>query len=471
MWQELEKILQQINRIVWGPWMIALFIGTGTYFSMRCGWLQIRRAGLWLWESVGKYFKKENRGSAAGFRSVCTMLAATIGTGNLVGVSAALIAGGPGAIFWMWAAALLGMMTAYAENVLGILYSGRIRGPMAYISSIPFGSRLAAAYACFAVCCGLGMGNLTQANTAAAAMRETFDIPPLLTAVFLTGAIGAVFAGGRQVFGRVVLLVIPAMAVLFLAAAFLVIAFHMDRVLPALSEICREAFRTKAAAGGVLGYGISTAMRMGVARGVFTNEAGMGTSVFANEQNESPSPMSQGFLAIFAVFMDTIVMCTLTALVILVSGAYDTAAYGNAAAAGCLSRLPDATSLLLRSFQTVFGSMGGVFLSVLTFVFAFSTLLAWSGFAAQAWEYLTGGRKKRLFEGLFLGGIAVGVQISSELVWQISDLINGGMALINLSALLWCSGRVTEYTKRNIDEMKKKEYNKKASNQHSSFER
>ena len=450
----VETFLETVNQVVWGPWMICLFIGTGVFFSMSCGWMQIRCARMWLWESVGKYFSRKNRRQVSDFRSVCTILSATVGTGNLVGVSAALIAGGPGAIFWMWAAAILGMMTAYAENVLGILHRDeKTAGPMAYIQKLPYGRKLAVVYAFLCVCCGLGMGNLTQINTAAEAVSETFGIPALVTGILFALVIAVVAAGGKERFGRVIMVVTPGMAAMFLTACFFVLAGHREQILPALREIISEAFRPEAAAGGAAGYGIQTAMRMGIARGVFTNEAGIGTSVFANEGNDGASPKKQGFLAMFAVFADTIIMCTLTALVLLVSGIYDTAVYGAAAASGTLEKLPDATMLLVQSFETVFGKTGGIFLTVLTMVFAFSTLLAWSGFAGQAWNYCTRGRGNRFFYGIFLMVIVVGSVVCAQLVWQISDLFNGAIALINLTALLCCCRAVIDISQRNIDEL------------------
>lgn len=456
MEQWMADTVGKISRMIWGPWMIALFIGIGVYFSMGCRWMQIRKAGLWLKESVGKYFFRKNRKDLSGLRSICTMLAATIGTGNLAGVASAIIVGGPGAVFWMWAAALIGMMTAYAENVLGVLWKGEFRGPMAYIRTLPFGRYTAKIYSIFCLFCGLAMGNLTQANTAACAMESAFGVSRVWVAVVLILAIGAVFAGGRHFLGTVTLIVTPVMSVLFLLAAGIILICARQRIPGAAVCIFREAFRFKAAAGGAAGYGIARAMRVGVSRGVFTNEAGIGTSVFANEQNDNPTPMQQGFLAIFSVFADTIVMCTLTALLILVSGVYDMEQYAAAAAAGSLALLPDGAALLVQAFQSVFQKAGGGFLAVLTLFFAFSTLLAWSGFARQAFACLTGGKGNLLFEFVFLAVIAVGVHAASGLVWELSDAVNGGMALINLTALAVRSGDVFEYTNRHIDEYLKK---------------
>lgn len=452
----LAQAAERVCRIVWGPWTIAFFIGVGVWFSAGCKWLQLRRIPLWMRESVGKYFRKENRKDLSGLKSVCTMLAATIGTGNLAGVAAAMIAGGPGAIFWMWIAAIIGMMTAFAENVLGVLYRGDAPGPMSYIRTLPGGRHLAKIYGIFCLLCGLAMGNLTQANTAASAMKSAFGLEPVIVAAILIIAIGIVFSGGRRLLGNMVLFITPVMSLLFFLASGILLLCNWNRIPAAFFCIFREAFCSRAVIGGAAGYGIARAMQIGISRGVFTNEAGIGTSVFANEQNERAAPLQQGFLAIFAVFFDTIVMCTLTALLLLTSGVYDTGQYAAAIQGGMLEALPDAAALLVQAFQSVFHRAGGGFLAVLTLFFAFSTLLAWSGFAKQAFVYLTGQKGILLFEFLFLAVIAVGSYAAAEAVWDVSDAVNGGMALINLTALSIHSREVLEYTDRCVDELSKK---------------
>lgn len=441
-----------LSELIWGPWTIALFIGTGVFFSMRLRWMQVTKIRTWMYESVGRYLKKDKSRDLSGLKSVCTLLAATIGTGNLAGVATALAAGGPGAIFWMWAAAILGMMTAFAENILGVLHrTEHAGGPMAYIRKVPAGRILSKLYAALCILCGFGMGNLTQSNTAAIAMKEAFGLHPLVIAAFFIIVLSIVLAGGRRLAGQAALIVTPVMALLFLFAACWIIAVNWRMVPEAVSSIFREAFRMEAAAGGAAGYGISTAMRYGVARGVFTNEAGIGTSVFANEQSPDTTPQRQGYTAIFAVFADTIVMCTLTALVLLASGVYDISAYAAAWQNGTIGMLPDGAALLVQAFESVFGVAGGYFLALLTFIFAFSTLLAWSRFSWQACSYLTGKRGERLFGLCFLCVAGIGTFAASRLVWELSDVINGLMAFINIFAILFLCVDIFEYDKRNVD--------------------
>ncbi len=453
----MQEATETLADLVWGPWTIVLFIGVGVFFSMRLRWMQITKVKEWMYESVGKYLKRENRHDLSGLKSVCTLLAATIGTGNLAGVATALIAGGPGTIFWMWIAAILGMTTAFAENALGIMYrSKQIKGPMAYIRHVPGGRALAKMYAALCLLCGFGMGNLAQSNTAAIAMKEAFNIHPLFVAVLFMIVLGAVFSGGRSVAGKVTLAVTPFMALIFLIAAFWILGTNYRIIPGAVACIFREAFRMEAAAGGVMGYGLSVAMRYGVSRGVFTNEAGIGTSVFANEQNENTTPKQQGYTAIFAVFADTIVMCTLTALILLVSGVYDTNTYSTAWITGEIGQLPDGAALLVQAFEKGFGEAGGDCLAVLTLIFAFSTLLAWSQFAWQACSYLTKGKGKTVFQFCFLAAVGIGTFAASQVVWELSDVINGGMAVINIFSILVLSVKLFEYHERNVDENKKK---------------
>ncbi len=453
----VETTAEKIADLIWGPWTIVLFIGVGMFFSMRLRWMQITKIRVWMYESVGKYFKKENRKELSGLKSVCTLLAATIGTGNLAGVATALVAGGPGAIFWMWIAAILGMMTAFVENVLGMLHrSENEKGPMAYICKLPGGGILARVYAVLCLLCGFGMGNLTQANTAAIAIQEAFQIHPLFIAVVLIIVLSIVFSGGRKLAGQVALAVTPFMAVLFLLAACWILAVNWNRIPEAVFSIFKEAFRMESAVGGMTGYGLSIALRYGVARGVFTNEAGIGTSVFANEQSEQIIPRQQGYTAIFAVFADTIVMCTLTALILLVSGVYDVSLYSTAWIKGTIETLPDGATLLVQAFEQTFGKAGGYFLALLTLIFAFSTLLAWSRFAWQACSYLTKGKGEWFFQFCFLCVIGIGTFAASNIVWELSDVINGGMAVINIFAILVLSVDIFEYDERNVDEYQKK---------------
>lgn len=449
-----------LHQLAWGPGTIGLLAVCGVVFSIATGFFQIRGARCWLGRTLGAAFRRgDRRGATTAFQSACTALAATLGTGNIAGVATALVAGGPGAVFWMWVSALLGTMTAYAENVLAGLYSGTDRkgdpvgGAMFYIEKGLHSRPLAVAFSFFCLLGSLGMGNMAQANSIAQGLQDVFHVPPLLTGLVVAALIGATVAGGISRVGRVAEKIVPFMALAYTGGAVLIVLFNIGRLPGVVALIFREAFSLRAGLGGAAGYGLAKALSVGVARGVSSNEAGLGSSVMANSA-AGCTPVEQGMWGIMEVAVDTLFMCTLTALAILCSGAYDFELYAAGSAQGTLEQLPNGAALTADAFRAAFGPGGGVFLALSLSLFAFSTLLGWSCYGAQAAEYLWGQRAAAAYKVIFVAVIVLGCVTKLELVWQISDTFNGFMALPNLVALLWLSPQVIRESRRNLPRRK-----------------
>ena len=449
-------VMDVFHQLAWGPGTIGMLAVCGVLFSAATGFFQLRGARRWLGETLGAAFRNgEKRGATTAFQSACTALAATLGTGNIAGVATALVAGGPGAVFWMWVSALLGTMTAYAENVLAALYRGADRqghpvgGAMFYIEKGLHCRPLAAAFSFFCLLGSLGMGNMAQANSIAEGLRDVFAVPPLVTGLAVAGVIGLTIAGGMARVGRVTEKIVPFMALAYTGGAVLIVLLNIRRLPGVLALILREAFSLRAGLGGAAGYGLARALSVGVARGVSSNEAGLGSSVMANSA-AGCTPVEQGMWGIMEVAVDTLFMCTLTALAILCSGAYDPAAYARAQALGTLERLPNGAALTADAFRSAFGPWGGAFLAVSLALFAFSTLLGWSCYGAQAAGYLWGRRAAGVYKAAFVAVIVLGCVTKLERVWQISDTFNGFMALPNLAALLWLSPQVIRESRKHL---------------------
>lgn len=436
--QMLEQLVHTANQVVWGPVMIAAFLGAGLWFTCRSGFFQLRRFGFWQRRTFFSLFRRQNKegGKAISqLQAMSTALAASLGTGNIVGVSGALILGGPGAIFWMWVSAFLGMMTSFAENALGVHYRRRGEdgscsgGPMGYMER---GLGLKWVAVAFAVCCtfaSFGIGNMTQGNSAAAALESQFGLPPVICGVAFSVLFGAVSAGGIKRIARVTEKLIPLLAIGYLAAGAAIILVNWRRILPALCDIIVGAFDWRSAAGGFWGSAMMRAIRCGTSRGVFSNEAGMGSAVFAHCAAENGNPAEQGMWGMFEVFTDTIVMCTVTALVILTSGVpYDASS--------------DAAALSAQAFSGLFGRMGGGMVAVGITLFAFATLIGWSYFGEQSVVYLFGARAVKSYRIFFTALAFLGCVAQPALAWELSDLFNGLMAVPNLIAVLSLSGEV-----------------------------
>ena len=436
-----------INGIVWGPVMLFLLVGTGIYLTVRCGCLQARRFGFIMRSTLGSLFRKTEK-KAGGepnltpFQAVSTALAGTVGTGNIAGVTGAIFAGGPGAVFWMWVSAFFGMMTKYAEIVLAVKYrqvgpdGTHYGGPMYYIEKGTGHKWLAVLFALLGGIACFGIGNIAQSTEIAGAMESLVGLPPLWTGIILAILTAIVVIGGVQRIGQVASYLVPFMAIFYIVAGVAVIALRITEVPAALAAIFQGAFSFEAVGGGVFGYAIMQAMRQGFARGVFSNEAGLGSAPMAHAASNTKEPVEQGMWGVFEVFVDTIIICTLTSMAVLLSGVleYDLnsfASNGAAAAAAFNAILP--------------GSIGGTVLQISLLFFALSTILGWSYYGERCWGYLT--NNNLIFKVAFVLVCIVGAVGSGSLMWDISDTLNGMMAIPNLIGLLLLSGTVIQATK------------------------
>ena len=462
--QGLIALNDTLNRMVWGPGMLVLLVGVGIYFTMRTRFFQLTHFFAMLQKTLGALFcrsKKAQPGALSPVQAMTTALAATMGTGNLVGVATALAAGGPGAIFWMWISAFFGMMTKYAEVVLAVHFREKnangewVGGPMYYIQK-GLGHHwrfLSVSFALFAACAAFGMGNIAQVNSIAGAVESAClsfglaldgsGLTALRRAVGIAVAlcVGLVLFGGQKRIGRMTERLIPFLSLFYIAGSLIVLFCHADQLGSALASIFAGAFRPRSAAGGILGYSMLQAARIGVARGVFTNEAGLGSAPLVHASADVKHPSEQGFFGMFEVFADTLVVCTLTALVILCSGVFPST--GSATGQCLLSGAP----LTIAAFATVFGKWGSLFIAVSILLFAFSTLLSWSLYGQRCFEYLFGLRGTGLYRLSFLLVIVLGATMDLTLAWALSDTLNGLMALPNLIALWALSPVVLRLTR------------------------
>ena len=465
----IESIVSFLNSIAWGPWMLLLLVGTGIYLSVRVGFIQFAKFGYAMKNTLGKLFSRQQagEGEVTPFQAVATALAATVGTGNIAGVTGAICVGGPGAVFWMWISALFGMVTKYAEVVLAVRYRERnaqgdwVGGPMYYIRN-GMGRKwnwLACVFCVLGALAAFGIGNMTQVNTIATSINTAIDSFGGTTAAFtvnilgqqvpvssvMTGAViamivGMVLFGGIKRIGAVAELMVPVMAAIYIAASLLVVALNLDKVGTVFAMVFQGAFNAEAALGGAFGITIMTTIQKGVGRGVFSNEAGLGSAPMAHAASSETDPVRQGLYGIFEVFMDTIVICTLTALTLL-CGAGDKIVWGQSAGA----------ELIAASFSGILGAqIGSTLVAVGITLFALSTILSWSLYGSRCCEFLLGAKAARVYQVLFVLVILVGATMELELVWNIADTLNGFMALPNLIALLGLSGVVVKLTKEHF---------------------
>ena len=451
--------LERAAGAIWNPWLLALFLLTGLWFSLRTGFFQLFGLRTWWHATVGSLLGGKGRASGRGisqFQALSTALASTIGTGSIAGVATAIFYGGPGAVFWMWVSAFLGMMTGCAEKTLAVRYRERAPGggwqggPMRYMDA---GLGLKPLAVLFSLCCvleTLAGGNLVQANSIAVSLQASFGLDRLGVGLVIALLTGGVILGGIGRIGKVSERLVPCMALLFLAGGGLVLICHIGALPGALADIVTGAFTPKAAVGG---YGMAAALRYGVARGVFTNEAGLGTSAMAHAAADVDQPAAQGMWGIFEVFTATLVVCTMTALVILTSGVYDQAAALAAIAAGAVEDSMLGAPLSAAAFSTVLGQWGGGFVAVCLLLFAFTSLLGACYYGEQALSYLTGSRRLvPAYRAAFLCAVVVGSVGDVSAMWLLVDLSNGLMALPNLIALLLLSreavGLINQYQNR-----------------------
>ena len=460
------SFLERLGNWIWNPWLLGAFLLLGLYYSVRSGFFQVFECGLWLKTTLGSLFRRRERREGKGltqFQALSTALASTIGTGSIAGVATAIFYGGPGAVFWMWVSAFLGMMTGCAEKTLAVRYRRRGRdgawrgGPMEYMDR-GLGLRpLALAFSLFCVAASIGGGDMVQANSISTALEHAFGWDRLAVGVAVALLTGVVILGGIGRIGRVSEKLVPAMALLFLAGGGLVLWTHAAAIPEALARIVVSAFTPKAAVGGGLGYGMAAAMRFGVARGVFTNEAGLGSSAMAHAAADVSEPAEEGMWGLFEVFIATVVVCSVTALVILVSGVYDETAALAAIQSGTVDSSMVGSALSASAFSTVLGRWGGPFVAVCLLLFAFSSLLGWSYYGEQGLEYLTGSpRWTGAYRVVFLVFVVVGSVGDVGGVWQVADICNGMMALPNLAALLLLSPEALRLIFQWTDRQKRK---------------
>lgn len=456
----------KVNDFVWGLPMLVLLVGTGILMTVLTKGFQLSHFKYWMDHTIGAIFRNKHVTAHTGkddqsisqFQSLCTALAATIGTGNIAGVAAAIAAGGPGAIFWMWTVAIFGMMTNYSENVLGIYYrrknpAGEWSGGAMYYLRDGLGSFkgcrhigkvLALLFSVFCVIASFGIGNMSQINSIAANMRVVFSIPNWVTGLCLMAIAALVVVGGLKRIAAVAEKLVPGMALLYVIGALVIVVWNYQSILPAFASIFKGAFAMKAVGGGIVGSGVKAAVTWGMKRGVFSNEAGLGSSVMVHSSSNVKEPVTQGMWGIFEVFADTLVVCTLTAMAVLTSGLVDLDT-------GTVLTSMEKTAMVAEAFSLHFGSFGGAFIAIAILLFAFSTVLGWSHYGTKAFEYLFGTRATIVYKILFVLFIIVGATMQLDLAWDLSDTFNGLMAIPNLIGVVALSGLVRKITRNYID--------------------
>lgn len=459
--QSFMHVIEQIDAFLWGLPLLILLVGTGIFMTIRLTGLQFRKFGYAMKETIGKVFSKEKtevvEGALTPFQAMCTALAGSVGTGNVAGVASAIALGGPGAVFWMWISALVGMCTKYCEVTLAVHYrevnpNGEyIGGPMYYIKN-GLGKKWAWLGALFALLAGFasfGIGNMTQINTIATSIGSIFTafdpgfgegklkILYIVVGVVFAGLTALVLFGGLQRIGGVTEKLVPAMAIVYIVTALGVIVTNYRNIGPTFAHIFECAFNPSAVGGGLVGAGIMTCIRYGVGRGVFSNEAGLGSAPMAHASANTDHPAKQGMFGIFEVFADTIVICTMTALAILMSGCADQF-YGK----------PAGTDLTILSFGTTFGTKAAaIIIATCITMFAFSTILSWSLYGSRCFEYLGGLKAVSVYKIAYVLIVVLGAAISLQSAWTVANIMNALMAFPNLIAVLILSPKVVELTK------------------------
>ena len=459
MVQTIESVNGIINGFVWGPVMLVLLVGTGILLTVMAGFPQITKLGTIMKSTVGSLFgqdaHKKDEASISPYQAVATALSSTVGTGNITGVATAIVAGGPGAVFWMWVSALFGTMTKFAEVTLAVKFRQKnekgewVGGPMYYMENGLNMKWLGVIFACFATLASFGIGNMTQANSIAAALQQTLNIDPKVTGVVVMVIVAVVILGGIKRIAQVTEKLVPVMGVIYVALGIITIVMNAGKLPAAFAVIFQGAFNPSAVAGGVLGYTIMNAIRFGFARGVFSNEAGLGSAPIAHAASSTDNPVKQGMWGAFEVIFDTFIICTITALVVVMSGLWGPEGAGL-----------DGAALSIAAFQNSVGIFGAAGVTIGTVLFALSTLLGWSYYGEKSIEYLFKGSS-------IVGGVKLGYKIvfilltfvgsigGLKLIWDIADTLNGLMAIPNLIALVLLSGTVTKLVKEYFREQKK----------------
>ncbi|MBB5337046.1 alanine/glycine:cation symporter family protein [Pectinatus brassicae] len=441
------SIAKQIDSFLWGPPLIVLLVGTGVFLTIRLQLLQVFR----LPTALGLIFKAKNKGDGdvSSFKALCLALAATVGTGNIVGVATAVQVGGPGAIFWMWMAAFFGMATKYGEGLLAIKYrtideKGQIAGgPMYYIER-GLGKKWRPLAIFFAASCILvaffGIGTFPQVNAIVDSVELSFGVNKYITDAVITILVAAITLGGIKSISRAASAIVPFMAVLYLIISALILIIHASQIPAAVITIIHSAFTTTAASGGFLGATIMMAMKNGIARGVFSNESGLGSAPIAAAAAKTNWPSEQGLISMTGTFIDTIIICTMTGLTLVLTGVWNGDAVGAA--------------MTNSAFTSALGLFGGHFLTVSLALFAFTTILGWNYYGERACLYLFGMNSIIAYRIIFILLVASGAFLKLDLIWIIADIVNGLMAIPNLIALIGLSGVIAAETKKYLNHIK-----------------
>jgi AGCS family alanine or glycine:cation symporter len=439
--ETITNLVGQINGIVWGPLMLVIILGTGVFLQAGLKLVPIRRLGF----GFALLWKGREKGSREGeispFDALMTSLSATIGTGNIAGVATAIFLGGPGALFWMWITAIVGMATKYAEAVLAVRFrevdelGNHVGGPMYYIKN-GLGKKwtwLAVTFAVFGAVAGFGIGNTVQSNSVASVMTENFGISPIVTGIILFVLTGAVILGGIQRIGAVAGKLVPFMAISYILCGLVVLGMNASEIPAAFGLIFKYAFTPAAEAGGFAGAAVWMAIRFGVARGVFSNEAGLGSAPIAHAAAATKGPINQGLIAMLGTFIDTILVCSITGLAIITSGAWTSGATGAA--------------LTSAAFELTLPGVGGYIVAIVLAIFAFTTILGWSFYSEKCVEFLFGTKSIVPFRILWCIAVPIGATLDLGFVWLLADTLNALMALPNLLALILLSPLVFRLTK------------------------
>jgi len=440
--ESLNAMVNSLNGLVWGPPMLALILGTGLFLMLGLKFMPLTKiipGFRLLWQ--GRKKGAEGSGEISPFQALMTCLAATVGTGNIAGVATAIFLGGPGALFWMWCTALVGMATKYAEVVLAVHYrevddhGEHVGGPM-YAIKNGLGRKwlwLGGAFALFGGFAGFGIGNMVQVNSMAQALSSTFGVPAWLTGVVSMMLVGLVILGGIRRIGKVAAALVPLMCVVYIAATLVVLAVNFAAIPDAFALIFHHAFNPVAATGGFAGAAVMAAIRFGVARGIFSNEAGLGTAGIAQAAGTTDSPVRSGLIGMLGTFIDTLIICTLTGLAIITTGVWTSGVSGAALSAA--------------AFEAAMPGFGGALLSIALVVFAFTTILGWSYYGEKCWEYMVGTRAILPYRLLWVLAVPFGAVAQLDFAWLLSDTLNGLMAIPNLIALLLLSPVVIKLTR------------------------
>ena len=444
-----EQIIDQINGFVWGPVMLTLLLGTGIFLTIGLKGMTISHIP-YAFKQLFKGRQGSGDGEISPFNALMTSLSSTIGMGNIAGVATAIGLGGPGALFWMWCAAFVGMATKYAEAVLAVNYretdeAGRkVGGPMYYIKN-GLGDKwkwLGGAFALFGSLAGFGLANTVQSNAVSQVLETIFNVPTVISGIVMAVLVGGVLLGGIKRIASVAGKLVPFMAALYMTATFIILVMNAPAIPAAIILVVDSAFNGAAATGGFAGATLMLALRMGIARGIFSNEAGLGSAPIAHAAAETNSPVRQGTIAMLGTFIDTLIICTMTGLVLIVTGVW--------------SGEPQGAAMTLAAFTGAL-PYGDIILSLCVALFAFTTMLGWSYYGERCAEFLLGPRVITPFRVLWVIGIFVGTQMSLELVWKMTDALNGLMAIPNLIALLLLSPIVFKLTREYFEKENREE--------------